>query len=111
MSDKTKLEELSQLKEKELEKELIGIVERLQSNTSKVLIIGGSLALGFILYKTLFESNSSKSKKEAVAKYSNSQGTRLGNVIQLISKQLLLVLLVFAKEKLQEYINARNDPS
>ena len=34
MSDKTKLEELSQLKEKELEKELIGIVERLQSNTS-----------------------------------------------------------------------------
>lgn len=106
MTNKNKLEELSRVKEKELEQELIEISDRLRSNVAKALIIIGSLSVGYLLYRTLFEPNTSTNKAK---KTSSKSFSRFNKLSQSLKKEAVVLLLGIAKKKIQDYIDNNDE--
>lgn len=106
MTNKNKLEELSRVKEKQLEQELIEISDRLRSNAAKALIIIGSLSVGYLLYRTLFEPNTSTNKAK---KTSSKSFSRFNKLSQSLKKEAVVLLLGIAKKKIQDYIDNNDE--
>jgi hypothetical protein len=120
---KRKLIETSDRHKRELEKELKDITQKTEKTLKNALIIGGSLALGYLLVSQLSSSKRrvkavAKKKKAAVAEVETDEEEAAVEVVSgessLISQigtqvlnQATFLLLELAKEKLAEYLQTR----
>ena len=118
---KRKLIETSDRHKRELEKELKDITQKTEKTLKNALIIGGSLALGYLLVSQLSSSKrkvkviAKKKKEVAVAETETGEEEEVvsgePSVISQIGTQVLnqatFLLLELAKEKLAEYLQTR----
>jgi hypothetical protein len=118
---KRKLIETSDRHKRELEKELKDITQKTEKTLKNALIIGGSLALGYLLVSQLSSSKrkvkviAKKKKEVAVAEAETGEEEEVvsdePSVISQIGTRVLnqatFLLLELAKEKLAEYLQTR----
>lgn len=124
---KKKLVESSERHKRELEKNVKEIAERTERTMKNALIIGGSLALGYLIVSQI--SSSKKKKKQVVKKIkvpkvkvveaaeeeSEDEPTEIihqvPNLISQIGSQVMnqatAMLLEMAREKLMEFLASR----
>jgi hypothetical protein len=113
--EKRRLIETSNRHRQELEREVKDISERTEQGLKNALIIGGALALTFIVVSQL---SSSKSKKKKSGKNKSIESSIDQEPVEespsLLSKMgnkakdmALMLLLDIAKEKLTEYLHHR----
>lgn len=103
----------------ELEEETRAIADRTEKIIINAIVIGGALALTYLLYTQLSGSKKKKSKKKAEAEPStetehetestSSAGSILSEVGSALVAQGGALLLTLAKEKLTEYLRAQAD--
>lgn len=121
MDQKLKLAEISKIKEQELENQVAVLAENGKKLATNLAVIAGGLALSYFTYRLLFESkkkskNKSKnlilppSTQSSDAEIIEHEGDSLISEIgQTLVKELSLVLLDIAKEKIQEYLTPKDD--
>jgi hypothetical protein len=111
--EKRKLIETSQRHRREMERELKSISEKTERVLKNALIIGGVLALTYVVVNQLTSSKTKKAKKndqteshstEESIDASPSMLTKMGDKAMSIATMFLLDL---AKEKLSEYLQRR----
>jgi hypothetical protein len=113
---KRKLIETSDRHKRELKKEVKTITDKSERALKNALIIGGSLALAYILISQV----SSSRKKKRIANVSSDPGVdekesedKEPSFILKVGTQVLnqatFILLELAKEKLSEYLQSRNE--
>jgi hypothetical protein len=113
---KRKLIETSDRHKKELQKEVKAITDKSERALKNVLIIGGSLALAYFVISQV--SSSRKNKKSLKTSEETDATENRGEITEpsFISKigtqvinQATFILLELAKEKLAEYLQAKNE--
>jgi FtsZ-interacting cell division protein ZipA len=118
---KRKLIETSDRYKHELQKEVKTITEKTERTMKNALIIGGALALTYVLVSQISSSRKKKSRKKikaaAIAREvddDEDEMEEISNEPSLISKvgtqimnQATAILLELAKEKLSEYLESR----
>ncbi|MEY4382728.1 MAG: hypothetical protein RI995_270 [Bacteroidota bacterium] len=92
------LEAKAQNYQEEINQTLTDLKETAKERGSQLLIAGGVLAGGYLLYSLL----SGSSKKEKKAKSEEKEGSAIGSVLTSYAVALALSL---AKDKLLEYLN------
>ena len=115
--DKRRLIEISDRRKREVEKELKAMTEKTERILTNALIIGGSLALTYILIRQFSGSKSKKKKgkgkptEEVETTADDGAGLVESSMIVQIGTKILneatLILLDIAKEKLFEYLASR----
>jgi FtsZ-interacting cell division protein ZipA len=122
---KRKLIETSDRYKHELQKEVKTITEKTERTMKNALIIGGALALTYVLVSQISSSRKKKSRKKiktaAIAREvddDEDEMEEVSNEPSLISKvgtqimnQATAILLEMAKEKLSEYLESRKQKS
>lgn len=122
--DKKKLIEASDRHKRAMEKELTDLTQKTDRVIKNALIIGGSLALTFLVISALSKKRKKKKKKlaleaaaqpgltpEADAEEDDDEGTSiLGTVGTQLLNQASVILLDVARQKLKEYLATRNTP-
>lgn len=123
--ERTRLLETSDRHKKAMEKEIAEITKKTDRALKNALIIGGSLAVTFLVISALSKKRKKKKKKralEAAAKAgeptdspdSEQEDDDGPSVLGQVSKQILnaasVVLLDIARQKLSEYLATRNKP-
>jgi FtsZ-interacting cell division protein ZipA len=106
--------------QEELKHEVQEITERTQKIFTNALIIGGGLALTYLLIRGFSDSKKRKSKKKASAKQTEARidadeeyetpslaSTVLSRVGTAVATQATVLLLDLAREKLAEYLQAQ----
>lgn len=115
--EKRKLIEATDRHKRELQKEIKSISERSESAMKNALIIGGALAITYLLVSQL-GSSKKKSKKVKARKEEEDEVSEvevltdaapsfLSQIGERIVSQATVVLLDIAKEKLAEYLSNR----
>jgi hypothetical protein len=120
--EKKKLIETSNRHKMELQKELSAISDKTEATIKNALIIGGTLAVAYLLVRTIGSSVKSKRKK-AKSKVINNidddddettpveehtpMPSFLSQIGENLASQATLILLDLAKEKLAEYLIKR----
>jgi len=114
---KRRLIETSDRHKRELEKEVKDITEKTERAMKNALIIGGSLALAYIVVSQLSSSSTKKKKKVSKAKTVEaedddtvefySEPTLISKIGTQVLNQATFMLLEIAKEKLTEYLQSR----
>lgn len=122
--ERTRLLETSDRHKKAMEKELTDLSKKTDKMLKNALIIGGSLAVTFLVISALSTKRKKKKKKMALAAAVKAGETidaiepdnddDAPSVLGQVSKQVLnaasVVLLDMARQKLSEYLAARNKP-
>lgn len=122
--ERTRLLETSDRHKKAMEKEIAEITKKTDRALKNALIIGGSLAVTFLVISALSKKRKKKKKKralEAAAKAGeptdspdSEEEDDSPSVLGQVSKQILnaasVVLLDIARQKLSEYLATRNKP-
>ncbi|GAB1446088.1 MAG: hypothetical protein KF860_02400 [Cyclobacteriaceae bacterium] len=114
--EKQKLKKASAMYKKELEDEIRSISKTTEKFVTNALIIGGALALTYLVVSQ-FTGTKSKKKKSKEQQNENeevidaddqsSSPNVLSQVGGILVTQATMVLLEFAKEKLSEYLQSR----
>jgi len=112
--ERKKLIETSQRHRQEMERELKDISEKTEKVLKNTLIIGGALALTYIVISQLSSSKGTKKKKKKGHTESLSSDEPVDENPSMLSKMgdkamsmATLFLLDLAKEKLSEYLQHR----
>lgn len=122
--ERKKLIETSDRHKRAMEKELQDLTQKTDRVLKNALIIGGSLALTFLVISTLSRKRKKKKKKQdaALAAQAGLPGepaeteddedgpSILGRVGTQLLNQASLILLDLARQKLKEYLATRNTP-
>lgn len=120
--ERKKLLETSDRHKRAMEKELGDITKKTDRVLKNALIIGGSLALTFLVISTL-SSGRKKRKKKRALEAASQEGISSAvhddeddapSLISQVGTQLLnqasVILLDLARQKLKEYLATRNTP-
>ena len=115
--DKKRLIEISEHRKREVEKELKAMAEKTERIITNALIIGGTLALTYILIRQFSGSKPKKKKaKEKLTEEVESMAEEGADLVESsmiaqigtkILNEATLILLDIAKEKLFEYLASR----
>lgn len=119
--EKKRLIESSDRHKRELQKELNAISDRTEATFKNALIIGGTLAITYLLVSNLGSSSKSKRKKaksKAISSVDEDEDTTsvegpapiptfLSQIGQNLASHATIILLDLAKEKLAEYLLKR----
>jgi hypothetical protein len=121
--DKKKLIEASDRHKRAMEKELSDLTQKTDRVLKNALIIGGSLALTFLVISALSKRRKKKKKKLALEASAQAgltpdapeQEEEDGpSILSTVGTQLLnqasVILLDLARQKLKEYMATRNTP-
>ncbi len=123
--EKKKLIETSDRHKRAMEKELQDLTQKTDRALKNALIIGGSLALTFLVVSALSRRRKKKKKKLAavaaleagintengeVAEEEDDGPSILGQVGTQLLNQASVILLDIARQKLKEYLATRNAP-
>ena len=118
VTSKSKLEQLSREQESELEMELDELVDKGKSLATTTVIIAGGLALTYLIYKSLFDEGKPKKKKKKRVVVEDGdeviieeESSIFGEITGTIAKEASIFLLEIAKQKLAEYLSARDEPA
>lgn len=120
--EKRKLIETSDRHRKELEREVKAITEKTETAVKNALIIGGALAVGYLLVNQISKSGKSKKVKKVYAKArreeidDDDETTSVvasgSSAIVRIGERMLteatFMLLELAKDQIREYLQSRN---
>jgi branched-subunit amino acid permease len=115
--EKRKFIEASERHKRALEKEVKQISDKTEQITKNALIIGGALALTYLLVSHLGDSEKSvkKNKKNsgvtdaADAETHSSEASLLSKIGSRVVDQATLILFDLAKEKLSEFLQSRKN--
>lgn len=118
--EKKKLIEASDRHKRAMEKELTDLTQKTDRVLKNALIIGGSLALTFIIISAVSKKRKSKKKKQAleasaqagITPESTEETEEEGSsILSTVGTQLLnqasVILLDLARQKLKEYLATR----
>lgn len=123
--EKKRLIETSDRHKRAMEKELQDLTQKTDKVLKNALIIGGSLALTFLVITALSKRRKKKKKKRAAIEAAQAGLTPGGpeaeeedddgpSVLGQVGNQLLnqasVILLDIARQKLKEYLATRNAP-
>lgn len=122
--ERTRLLETSDRHKKAMEKELTDLTKKTDKMLRNALIIGGSLAVTFMVISALSTKRKKKKKKQAIAAavkagepmdaIDTGEDDDSPSVLGQVSKQIInaasVVLLDMARQKLSEYLATRNKP-
>jgi hypothetical protein len=121
--DKKKLIEASDRHKRAMEKELSDLTQKTDRVLKNALIIGGSLALTFLVISALSRKRKKKKKKlaleasaqagitpDATEEEEDDGPSILGTVGTQLLNQASVILLDLARQKLKEYMATRNTP-
>jgi hypothetical protein len=123
--ERKKLLETSDRHKKALEKELHDLTQKTDKVLKNALIIGGSLALTFLIITTLSRKRKKKKKKLAIEAAAQAGITPaapeeeeeeddgpsiLGTVGTQLLNQASVIILDLARQKLKEYLATRKTP-
>jgi hypothetical protein len=122
--ERTRLLETSDRHKKAMEKELTDLTKKTDKMLRNALIIGGSLAVTFLVISALSTKRKKKKKKQAIAAavkagepmdaIDTGEEDDSPSVLGQVSKQIInaasVVLLDMARQKLSEYLATRNKP-
>lgn len=123
--EKKRLIETSDRHKRAMEKELQDLTQKTDKVLKNALIIGGSLALTFLVITALSKRRKKKKKKRAAIEAAQAGLTPGGSeaeeedddgpsVLGQVGNQLLnqasVILLDIARQKLKEYLASRNAP-
>lgn|SRR5690349_6514878 len=125
--EKRKLLESSERHRRELEREVSEITQKTEKVLTNALIVGGALAIGYLVFSQ-FSKGKSKKKKHKKQKVQEVPGvipepqmaavpegpSLLSEIGSKVINQATLILVDIAREKLMEYLEKRkqtNDPS
>ncbi len=118
--EKKRLIEASDRHRKEMEKEVKAISEKTEKALKNALIIGGALALTYLVVSQL-SSSKTKKKKNKIRKAEDEDETEMSTAVAGVENSLLsqvgtkivntatLVLLDMAKDKLAEFLQSRKE--
>jgi len=112
---KAHLIELSQDYKNEIEEGIRFVLSKMGKTTVNALIISGSLAFAYLLYRGIAKgstASSSKKSKKINEPQEEQEYHRPGVMDQITDKlieQTLIFLLTIAKEKLIEFLNRQED--
>jgi hypothetical protein len=125
--EKRKLLETSERHRRELEREVTDIGQRTEQVVTNALIVGGALALTYIIVRQFSKGKSGKKKHKKKKSSAESNGvveesqislapeqpSLLSEIGNKVINQATLILVDLAREKLMEYLESRkrNDPS
>ncbi len=117
--EKKKLIETSERHKREMQKEVSAITDKTEKALKNALIIGGSLALTYILISQLGSSRKKRKKVKSkivkneleeddeVVETSSGVPSFIKQIGENLASQATLILLDLAKDKLAEYLNKR----
>ena len=117
--EKKKLIETSERHKREMQKEVSAITDKTEKALKNALIIGGSLALTYILISQIGASKKKKKKVKSkivkneleeddeVIETSSGVPSFIKQIGENLASQATLILLDLAKDKLAEYLNKR----
>ena len=117
--EKKKLIETSERHKREMQKEVSAITDKTEKALKNALIIGGSLALTYILISQLGSSRKKRKKVKSkivkneleeddeVIETSSGVPSFIKQIGENLASQATLILLDLAKDKLAEYLNKR----
>ena len=119
--ERKKLLETSDRHKRAMEKELTDLSKKTDRVMKNALIIGGSLALTFVVISMLSSGKKKKKKKRALEAASQEgisttipEEDEAPSLISQVGNQLLnqasVILLDLARQKLKEYLATRNAP-
>jgi hypothetical protein len=118
--ERKKLIETSDRHRHELEKEISSIQKRTERILTNALIIGGSLALTYIVISQLVKSGKKKKKANSSlgaaepqreTESTSSGPSLISQIGTKVVNQATLILLDIAKDKLLEYLESRKKPN
>jgi Icc-related predicted phosphoesterase len=106
LTHKDELERLSEEQQNALETELESLSKKGKSLAVNALFIVGGLALSYLLFKMVTDSEGAKSKKKNKQEENElkAEPSFLRNITQSIAAEAAIVLLAIAKDKLTEYL-------
>ena len=117
--EKKRLMEAARMHKEALSSDVQAVSERTQKIITNALVIGGALALTYILVRQLSGGKSKKKKSKTVKLVTqapnesvetdedeNSDDSLLSQIGTKIANEATLILLNLAKEKLTEYLNS-----
>ena len=117
--EKKKLIETSERHKREMQKEVSAITDKTEKALKNALIIGGSLALTYILISQIGISRKKRKKVKSkivkneleeddeVIETSSGVPSFIKQIGENLASQATLILLDLAKDKLAEYLNKR----
>lgn len=122
--ERIRLLETSDRHKKAMEKELTDLTKKTDKVLKNALIIGGSLAVTFLIISSLSTKRKKRKKKQAIAAavkagepmdaIETDEVDDSPSVLGQVSKQIInaasVVLLDIARQKLSEYLATRNKP-
>ncbi len=122
--ERIRLLETSDRHKKAMEKELTDLTKKTDKMLKNALIIGGSLAVTFLIISSLSTKRKKRKKKQAMAAavkagepidlIESNEADDSPSVLGQVSKQIInaasVVLLDIARQKLSEYLATRNKP-
>lgn len=120
--EKKKLIETSDRHKRAMEKELQDLTQKTDRVLKNALIIGGSLALAYLVISSLSKKRKKKKKKEAALaaqagvagqapgaeEEEDDEPSVLGQVGTQLLNQASVILLDIGRQKLKEYLATRN---
>ncbi len=123
--EKKKLIETSDRHRRAMEKELSDLTQKTDRALKTALIVGGSLALTFLIISALSKKRRKKKKKLALEAAAQAGLTPppaeeddeddSPSILSTVGNQLLnqasIILLDLARQKLKEYLASRNTPN
>ena len=117
--EKKRLMEAARMHKEALSSDVQAVSERTQKIVTNALVIGGALALTYLLVRQLSGGKSKKKKSKTVKLVTqapnesvetdedeNSDDSLLSQIGTKIANEATLILLNLAKEKLTEYLNS-----
>ena len=117
--EKKRLMEAARMHKEALSSDVQAVSERTQKIITNALVIGGALAITYILVRQLSGGKSKKKKSKTVKLVTqapnesvetdedeNSDDSLLSQIGTKIANEATLILLNLAKEKLTEYLNS-----
>ena len=117
--EKKRLMEAARMHKEALSSDVQAVSERTQKIVTNALVIGGALALTYLLVRQLSGGKSKKKKSKTVKLVTqapnesvetdedeNSDDSLLSQIGTKIANEATLMLLNLAKEKLTEYLNS-----
>jgi ribosome biogenesis GTPase A len=115
--EKRKFIEASERHKRALEKEVKHISDKTEQMAKNALIIGGALALTYLLVSQLGDSEKPRKKNKKNAEETDaadtdthsSEASLLSKIGSRVVDQATLILLDLAKEKLSEFLQSRKN--
>lgn len=102
--NRDELEAKAQTYQEEINQEITDLKDTVKSRGTQLLIAGGVVAGGYLLYSLL--SGSDKKEKKSKSSEESKEGSALGSVL---ASYALAIALSLAKDKLLEYLEENSE--